>query len=177
MRSTTHSGTAGFSILELLVVLVIVSLALAVAAHLMIESQRRAVIEQRRALDPVVPIALRQLRADVTAAAGGSGRAEHDEPLTLALPSGGVVRYQLTGGELVRTVSASPGQRVALQDVTGFTWQWLGGDKPLVRIDLEYRATRSTGPEAAAGRRLFVPRGIERRTLYLTLRGGGGVGW
>jgi len=179
-RGRTRRGTvqhAGFSILELLVVLAIVSAALAIAARLMLEAQRRSVIEQRRAYDVAVPLALEQLRLDVTAAAGGSGDAGRGEPLTLTLPSGVVIGYQLADGELVRTYSDPAGQRVALREVSDFRWQWLGGDKPLVVIELAYAATRSSGPEAIGGRRVVVPRGLERRTLSLTLRGGGGVGW
>lgn len=176
MRSTARNGKAGFSLLELLFTLVIVSLALAIAAHLMIEAQRRATIEQRRALEPVVAIALKQLRGDVTAAVDASGRSEDGEALTLTLPSG-VVVYELVAGELVRSLDGLPGRRVLLRDVTELTWRRQGGARPLLEIDLEYVTTRSTGPEVAAGRRVTVPRGLERRTLHLALRGGGGVGW
>lgn len=176
MRSTTRSGTAGFSFLELLVVLVIVSLALAVAARLLVESQRRSLIEQHRALEPVAAIALAQLRADVTAAVDVSGRSELGEPMTLTQPSR-IVFYGLAGGDLVRTLDGVPGERVVLRGVTTFAWRDLGGEKPLLEIEIEYVATRSTGPEVAADRRVFVPRGGVRRTLRLAMRGGGGVGW
>lgn len=168
---------AGFSILELLVVLAIVSAALAIAARLMLEAQRRSLIEQRRAFDSAVPLVLEQLRIDVASAVDGSGDASRGDPLTLTLPSGVVIGYRLAGDELVRTYSDPAGERLALRDVRGFQWRWLGGDKPLVVIELEYATTRSSGPEVEAGYRVFVPRGVERRTLYLTLRGGGGVGW
>lgn len=168
---------AGFSILELLIVLAIVSAALAIAGRLLLEAQRRSLIEERRALDSAVPIALKQLRLDVTAAAGGSGDAGLGQPLTLTLPSGDRIAYRLADGDLVRAFSDPAGERVALRDVSDFRWRWLGGERPLVRIEVEYETTRSSGPQAAAGLRVDVPRGRERRTLYLTLRGGGGVGW
>jgi len=170
---------AGFSILELLIALAIVSAALAIAAHLMLEAQRRAAIEQRRAFDSAVAIALYQMRLDVTSATSGSGDAKLGEPLTLTLPSGDQIAYQLAvGGDLVRVLSNPAGQRVALRDVSVFQWTWLGGvDRPLVKVDVAYETTRSSGPRVAEGLRVDVPRGVEQRTLHLTLRGGGGVGW
>ena len=159
-------------------VLLIVFVALLIATRLMIEAQRRSVIELHRALDPAVPIALKQLRGDVTAASGGTGVAFLGDPLTLYLPSGVEITYELSGGELLRKVSDPPGQRVLLTGVHGFQWWWLpSARRPLVNIEVTYEKTRRAGPEVADGQQVFVPRGVETQTLVLTLRGRGRRGW
>jgi hypothetical protein len=160
-----------------MVALAVVSFALAAAAGLMVEAGRRALVEQARMLEADVPIALRHLEIDVTAAASGSGESERGEPLTLARPAGPEVVYELSGTSLLRKTSDPAGERVALDGVRRFGWQWISGRKPGVVIELEYERIRTFGPDVEDGRRVFVSRDVERRTLELTLRGGGGVGW
>ncbi len=174
---------AGFTVLELIVSLLIVSLAVAIAAHLMAEAQRRSVIEQRRALEAAVPIALEQLRADVSAAAGGSGSSQKGEPLRLVLPSGLVIFYEKSGDQIIRRISEPAGQRVLLDGVTKLSWGWVGGagiplgGRPLLAIEVEYLRTRATGPLVAGGVRVTAPQGVERQTFWVMMRGGGGDGW
>lgn len=175
-RSALHRRS-GVSVLELLVALAIVSFALGIAASLMAEAERRALVEHGRLLEIVAPIALRQLEIDVTAAAVGSGNPALGEPLTLVSPSGLELAYALSGTNLWRRVTDPAGQRVLLDGVRSFRWRWLGGRKPAVVIEIEYERIRPFGPEVEDGLRVFVPRGVERRRLELTLRGGGGVGW
>lgn len=160
-----------------MVALAIVSFALGIAAGLMVEAGRRSLVERGRMLEADVPIALRQLEIDVTAAASGSGSSERGEPMALAWPSGVTVTYDLTGARLWRAVSDPEGRRVVLDGVRRFDWRWLDGEKPAVAVELELERIRPRGPDVEGGRRLDVPRGVERRDLELTLRGGGGVGW
>lgn len=173
----TGSARSGFTVVELSVVLAIVTLALGIAASLMMEARRRVVLEERRILEPPVAIALSQLRADAAAASGGSGRSDRGEPLTLVRPSGMSVTYELVGRDLMRRVSDPAGRRPVLSDVRRFGWTWQGGGKPLLVIELEYERIRLPGPEVEEGRRVFAPRGVERQALAVTLRGGGGEGW
>ncbi len=181
----SRPGQAGFTVLELMVSLLIVSLAVAIAAHLMAEAQRRSVIEQRRALETAVPIALKQLRADVSAALDGGGSALRGEPLELVLPSGLIVSYEQSGDQLVRRTSDPVGQRVLLDGVTSFSWRWPGGlgiplddDRQLLKIDVEYLRTRRSGPQVAGGARVTAPQEVEQQTLWVMLRGGGSrAGW
>lgn len=160
-----------------MIALAIVCAALGIAASLMLEAGRRSLVEGERMLEAPVPLVLRQLEIDVTAAARGSGKSDRGEPLKLVWPSGLEISYELSGTSLLRRVSDPAGQRPVLDGVQRFDWQWLGGRKPAVAIELAYERVRPLGPEAEAGSRVFVRRVVESRTFELTLRGGGGVGW
>ncbi len=179
----SRSRQAGFSILELFAILLIVSLATAIAALLMAEAQRRSVIEHRRALEATVPTALKQLRADVSAAVSASGNPREGEPLKLVLPSGLEIFYELTDDRIVRRLSEPAGERTLLDGVTSFSWSWAGGPgipiggKPLLAIEVEYLRTHGSNALVAGGQRAVTTREVEQQTLYVVLRGGGGVGW
>ncbi len=182
----SRSRQAGFSILELFAILLIVSLATAIAALLMAEAQRRSVIEHRRALEATVPTALKQLRADVSAAVSASGNPREGEPLKLVLPSGLEIFYELTDDRIVRRLSKPAGQRTLLDGVTSFSWECLSGvkclckpelPKPFLEIEVEYLRTRGSKALVVGGERVPTTREVRQQTLYVVLRGGGGVGW
>lgn len=179
--------SAGFSILELVITLLIAGAALAIAAELLLVAQRRSVIEERRALNGELPLALDQLRADVTAAVDalpdGTGMA-------LLLPSGLRVTYRQSGAELLRETLLPDGEtsrRTALRGVRAFAWAPhilpgtglpLAEPKPAVEILVTVERTGATGALVVEGRRNVAPRETESRALILTLRGGGGEnGW
>lgn len=167
----------GFSILELVIALAVVSAALTIAAALVADAQRRSLTEQSRLVDPDVSLALRQLQNDVRRASTGGGDVLREEPLTLRWPDGVRIDYELVGTDLRRTMSEPEGERVVLTGVGAFVWLWLPTDKPSMVIEVQVETTRLPGAAATGGRRNFVNRGTDTRRLVLTLRGGGGVGW
>lgn len=175
--------SSGFSLLELVIVMLIIFFSLGVSSRLMVLAQRRSLVEHRRILDPAVSLALSQLKADVKAALGGAAMPDSDGPLALIQPSGVVVTYELVDEELWRSVSDPPGRRQVLSAVKNFEWTWLeeyhvARKKPMLQIDVEYETTVLTGAIAVDDNtRSRVPRGLESRSLRLTLRGAGGVGW
>ena len=172
----------GTTVTQLLVVLAIVSAALGVAAGLMAEAQRRALVETSRVLDMPVPVAVRQLKADVMAAADvAPATCIQPEPIkssmVLLWPGGRRVTYELSGGHLLRKLDDPPGERMVLDSVRGFRWKCSPGTKTLLWIELTYESARLGGPEVEQGRRLFVRREAESQVFEIALRGAGGRRW
>jgi type II secretory pathway pseudopilin PulG len=69
-RRCGQRAVAGWSLLELMISLVILVVALLISAPLLYEGQRYIAFESKRALEAESTLALRQIRADVTAADG-----------------------------------------------------------------------------------------------------------
>lgn len=165
---------SGFTIVEALIALIIVSVAMIAAARLLLESQNRSVLEQSRVTDPAIPLALQRLKADVAAAASFAGDWQEAEPLLLILP-GTTVTYEFSGGNLLRWVDTDP--QVLISGVTRFDWSPHGGGSGLLHLEVEYEVGDFGGAIAKYGQRLPSPKRMEQQTLILRLRGGGGVGW
>ncbi len=171
MRSAAESG---YTLVELLVALVVSGVAMTIAAQLLLEAQRQSLYAAREALDPVVQVTLKQLRADVYAASSASGLGYTQEFLFLHGGQAGEVEYELVGDELVRrvVVGRESSERVVLSRIQDWSWS-LGpsGQRPLLYIDFSYLRSR---PSATT---LTATYEIRRETLVLTLRGGGGRSW
>ncbi len=171
--------TAGWTLLELIVTISLLTMALLLSGPLLHESLRHVVLEEQRALETQATLALRQLRADVTAARGVSEVPE--EKLILSLPGQRQITYRLQGDELRRRLdndqASGSGERTVLSDVSTFRWTLLGFGKSSVHVQLAGDRIRRGGPVVADGERVVRPTEPYRPSLVLTLRGGGGVGW
>lgn len=136
LRHSSMRRDSGTTLLELLIVMVIVSAALSIAAGVMIEAQERSVFEKSRLMDPAIPVGLQQLKADTLAATLiGCPRSlleefaackpwpvnmtpavfevcnpSQDEPLKLHMPgTTTTIEYYLEGEDLWRSMVALEG--------------------------------------------------------------------
>lgn len=154
---------AGFSLLELLISMALLLLGLALAAQLLLESQRTFALAGRAAQEPLVGYAVAQLTAD--AQASSDAEAAIDGALRLTGHPEGTVRWARRGESLLRTVIAADGtirsHRRVLQRVTAWSWSWSGD---LVTAVLAYRrgsalryvTTPGLPPEVVREERLVV---------------------
>lgn len=144
---------AGFSLLEVLVVLLLVGLILLLAVQLLGEVHRHSIQIQRTLPDPVPQFAIQLLRSDIqrsssTQAVPGNG------PLGLGFPDGSQVYWDETLGRLIRTVIAadgtSQGEREIMRGVT--FWSWHDSYAPgLLEVQILYRRHRGPGARRRGG--------------------------
>lgn len=177
---------AGYSLLELLVVFVISSLAMLLASRLLLESESRMRHRFEETVRPLADLAVRQLSADLRMASGVqlslySGWSR--DALVLQGHPAGDVSYAKLEYELLRLqrVPKSEGagqfvlrERPVLQRVTTFRWRV---DGRVVEVDLGYRESPRLRRLSAAGRfedPVWVTR---QRTVRVSLRGGGQRSW
>ncbi len=141
-------------LLELLISFAILLIAMTLAGRLLLESQARMAHSARRALEPAAQLALKQIRADVRAAAG-VGSPDHLwswQPLVLVGHPAGAVVYRRSGSELVREVGG--GRRPVMRSVSVFRWRLSqGAPRPLVEIELSHQEIPRFALLAAAGQR------------------------
>ncbi len=180
----TKDARAGFSVLELLVSFAILLIAMMIAGRLLLEAQARMAHSARQALEPVVAIALKQIRADVRA----SGRVlalDHewswDSLVLLGHPAGTVI-YHRVDTDLVRTVDAGagaePGERIVMGALSVWRWRLSPGvPLSLVEIELGQREIPRFALLAAAGQR-EAPIPVTRSHLIAVRpRQAGRTGW
>ena len=139
----------GFTLFEALVALAITAMVMAIAARLLIGSQYLLMAASREARDPVVEIAIRQLRNDIQ----GSGFVDitgvptdwSSQPMVLrSHPRYSEIRYERTSDlRLVRTVQRE-GQRVSRDIFHGVTkWRWANfGGLVSLRVSIRRQAWR-----------------------------------
>ena len=164
-----RSGSAGFSLLEVLVALLVVGLILLLAVQLLGEVQTTFVEVQRTLPDSVPQFAVQLLRHDIQRSRGtltspGNG------PLALALPDGSQIVYDEWLGELIRTVIAPDGsvsgRRAVLRGVRLWSWQHTFAPG-LVQLQIVYRRHRHPGGRRLGGVRSVQESGIEDEVLAL----------
>lgn len=170
---------AGFTLLELVVATGLTLLALAVAARLLGESHRMLALAAHEQLDPVAGLALAQLRADLQGAGAVAGapypRLEAAGPLVLLGHPAGTIRYELGGGDLVRTLldaaGRPQGRRVVLRGATA--WSWAQPSPGLVAVEIGFPRHATPLIHAAAGPLpVRHPSREERLAVTVALRGG-----
>jgi prepilin-type N-terminal cleavage/methylation domain-containing protein len=169
---------AGFSLVELVVATALVALALALAARLLAETQRRYAAAAREQLDPDPAVALAMLRADAQSAAGAAGvfapGHESPGPLELVGHPAGTVRWEIAGGDLVRSVldpAGRPQGRLLLLRDAGY-WGW-SEERGLLTARVGYRRHRAPQLRAAGSARPErAPETVELATLTVAWRGG-----
>lgn len=141
-----RQGEQGFTLFEVLVALAVTAVTMAISARLLIGSQYLLMAASREARDPVVEIAIRQLRNDIQ----GSGSVDNNglptpwssQPMVLRGHSRYTeIRYERTSDlRLVRTVRDQDKDRGfsrdLLQGVTSWRWADLGG---LVSLQVSIR--------------------------------------
>ena len=165
-------SAAGYTLVEMLVALVVLTVVLALAAGLLREAAWALAGAAREARAPLAPLAAATLRRDVRASAGvaphplatpGSSLWLSDPLVLLGHPAGRVV-YALEGDRLVRRVlpadGGAPRQRDLLRDVT--VWGWRLPAAGLVEVRAAFDS-----PAAPGGLR-------HRRFLTGTTAGGAG---
>jgi prepilin-type N-terminal cleavage/methylation domain-containing protein len=160
---------SGFSLLEVLVSLLLVSLVLMLATRLLREVHLTSVEVQRTLPDSVPQFAIQLLRHDIqrsrrisTSPGGG--------PLGLEQADGSRVVYDETLGQLVRTVLDADGsvlgERAVMRDV--WRWSWHDGLMPgLVELQIGYRRHREPGRRRLGGLRSVQDSSTETETLTL----------
>ena len=145
---------AGFTVLELVISFAVLFVAMTLASRLLLESQARMAHSARQALEPAAQLALKQIRADVRAAAGVATPDDlwSWQPLVLVGHPAGTVVYRRAGDELVREVGG--GQRSVLRAVSVFRWRLArSAPLPLVEIELGHREVPRFALLTSAGQR------------------------
>lgn len=164
--------TAGFTVVELLISMALIVLALALAAQLLLESQRTFALAGRASLEPRAGQAVAWLTADVHAASWA--RSAADGALLLTGHPEGTMRWERQGETVWRTVIGADGKvrsrRPILERVIVWSWSW---DGDLLSAVLAYRrgpalryvTTPELPPEVVREERLVLqlhPRGQGR---------------
>lgn len=122
-------GAAGFSLLELVVAMLVLSTVLLFVAQGLQESQRQVVEARRSVTRGSSQLALALVRLDARSARGiASGLGGWSTgPLVLALPDGSYVAYATAGDRLERVVLDSVGReqsrQIVARDLLAFRWQ------------------------------------------------------
>lgn len=175
---------AGFSLVELVVALAVLAVGLALAAGIVIESQRMAAQAGIELRQPAAEEALDLLRAELQGSAGIAGGASGPgafgwtrDRLVMVRPDGLTVVYERDGDRLVRRVGLSGPGRTAVPGLV--SWRWAREGPNLVRVEVVYQGHRGPGGlfVSPRGRIEGTPEWRERR-LTAALRGGGtGRGW
>lgn len=178
----------GYTVLEMVVTLLIVSVILLVAMRMVIDAQARLAHSGRRNLDMSVDQAFAQMRLDIRGCRiFGQGYATglwQTQPLVLEGHfSGDVIVYEAVSGNL-RRVIYRPDQlqpeswRVVLQNVRYFRWR--GSPlvpNPMVELDILYE---EVGPLTlrSEGAGQVAADGVQRqRTLMVRPRDAPGARW
>lgn len=187
--SSSHpSGRAGFSLVELVVASLVLSVALLLATQILRDSHRFSTLAQDELVRPDSGVATARLRADVRGARSFRGRAllsplssneqapRSSQPqlvsgaFQLELRGGadqgrGMVSYRLEQGQLIRrSVDRSGAQLsagVALSGVRSFRWRRMNAR--LLRIELE---VGPAGRPSTPGSRPVT----QKLTLFTALR-------
>jgi prepilin-type N-terminal cleavage/methylation domain-containing protein len=185
------SSAAGFTLVEMLVALVVLTVALALAAGLLREAAWSLAGAAREARAPLAPLAAATLRRDVQASARS---APHplavpgstlwlSDPLVLVGHPAGSVVYAREGDRLVRRVlppdGGEPRERDLLRDVT--VWGWRLPAAGLVEV---HAAFAPPAPPGGLRHRRFLTGttagGAGDRTVWLRAApraAPGGTGW
>lgn len=185
LRFQTRRRQGGFSLLELLIVMVISGVALMLASRLFLEAQSRLAHEGKRQAEPVGQLAAEQLQADIRMADGVEATLFPgwlSRELVLLGHPAGRVSYLREGDQLVRRVerqrrdgTVDRGQRVILDDLTVFRWRPAPGG--MVDVELSFRRTGRLRGLAAGGNWTGEVTDRETRRLRVLPRGGGGGRW
>jgi type II secretory pathway pseudopilin PulG len=169
--------TAGFTLVELLISLVLMILALALAGQLLMETQQMFVDANREQLDPAASLVIARIRGDVLASSSFTAvRDVLGQCVQLLLeghPSGAVA-YGKAGGELRRWLVAPDGSfqggGTLLHGVSSWSCSDAGGQhSQLLRLQLTYRRSRSRRSPLP----LLPASETRTETLFLAPRGGG----
>jgi len=174
-----EGSESGFTLVELLVSLVVLTLALALSAQVMMEGAQMLTDAAAEQTDAPMPLVVARLRGDIRAAAGFAVLPGIEGPaLFLDGHPAGVVVYQKVGDDLLRTVLGAGGDVVgegpALHGVSAWSCAPVGPG--LVGITLTHRRSalrRGPLPNLPVRR---GPRSAERTETFLAAPRGAGLG-
>ncbi|NOZ93772.1 MAG: prepilin-type N-terminal cleavage/methylation domain-containing protein [Acidobacteria bacterium] len=129
----------GYSLLEVLVALALLSMLFIIAGQLLVASRRMEASAARVSAGPRLGTLGVQLRRDVESAVAvpGGGGAWSSLPLPLALKDGTTVRYDFDGRELSRSVVQPGGlsrRRVVVRGLRSFRWRPVAGRAVEVKV-------------------------------------------
>jgi prepilin-type N-terminal cleavage/methylation domain-containing protein len=160
-------AASGFTLVEVVVTLGVLSIGLALAGRLLIESQLGLVRASAELGNPMPRYALERLRLDLEQA--------HElppllavwrsSPLALTFPGGGRVEWgRSETGDLERVSFDSAGRpdvrHVTLRDVA--EWRWRPATQRLIDVELTYRARDTSRVPLADVARTWSTRTIDR---------------
>lgn len=180
-----RSAEGGFSLLELLIVMLISAVALLLASRLLLEAQGRLVHEGKRQAEPIGQLAVEQLQADLRMASGVeasllTGWSSLD--LVLRGHAAGEVSFVQQDQQLWRRLrrqnkdgTFEVGQRLILDQLTAFRWRRLSDGS--IDLQLGFRRTGRLRGLTASGRWTDEVVNEELRRLRVVPRGGGGARW
>ena len=176
---------AGFTVLELMVAMTVSLVAMAIAAELVLEAQRRIAHSGRRNLDMSVDLAFEQIRLDLRGSYGfqmpvggisGVFNDGEEEPLELKGHfSGKTIVYELVKRELRRVVYQGTGytpesHRVVLKEVSLFRWRD-HPDAQVLEILISHEETADMTGLVAAGQREVLEPKVRTVTMMVKQRG------
>ncbi len=179
-RSDRRGAGFGFTVLEMVFSLAILSLALLMASRLLLAAQSRLAHAAEQLIEPAGTTATVQLRADLRAASSFARPLIPGwslDALVLFGHPAGLVSYEKIDGELIRKVTDGEGtvsERLILQQVTAWRWRAQGRS---VEIDLRYRRLGQLRQQMASGRWQNPALPETRRLLRVTPRAGGSQRW
>ena len=177
-----RSREAGVSLVELLVALLVTGVTMAIAARLLIGSQYLLMAASREARDPIVEIAIRQLRNDIQGSSSVrfGGREWSSQPIELlGHQSYGSIRYERTSDlRLVRTLERD-GKEISRDLLHGVViWRWidLGG---LLSLQISIRRQVWRGDPLHPSAEVLTAQPLEElQWLSFAMRGRGkAYGW
>jgi prepilin-type N-terminal cleavage/methylation domain-containing protein len=170
----TARRAPGFSLLEVVVTLAVVSLGIALASRLILEAQLGLLRAQAELENPLPRYALTRLRADVEGAAGVTAILPgwRSSPLELTLADGSRISWRWSAEELERVTLDATGapvvRHVAIRDVVGWRWRAVAADvlpaafHDLVDVEITHRLRDTTATPLYEARRTWSPPPAER---------------
>ncbi|MES1242407.1 MAG: prepilin-type N-terminal cleavage/methylation domain-containing protein [Acidobacteriota bacterium] len=168
----------GFALLELLIALVLVSLALGLTAQLLMESSQMLSAAAAEQTDAPMPLVLARIRGDVRASGGFEVLTDEDGSARLFLLGhpAGTVLYERDGRDLRRTVidehGAVRGSTSALRGLTAWSCGSVGPRLLLVTVGHRRTLARTDVLPRRPGRRITE----ERSESSLVAPRGAGLG-
>jgi prepilin-type N-terminal cleavage/methylation domain-containing protein len=172
-RGAPRRTANGFTLVEVMVTLGVLSVGLALASRLLIESQLGVVRANAELANPMPRYALERLRSDLAQAVAVPVELElpvwRSSPLLLAFPGGRLVAWARSEtGDVERILlddaSRPEVRHVTLRDVV--EWRWRPATPRLVDVELTYRARDTSRAPLADVVRTWSPPAIDR-TVWL----------
>lgn len=162
---------AGFTLLEMIVSLLVVSLILLLGLQVLLESRILLLKTDQEIGRPLPQLFTRLLRRDVQGSRGilAPRPSWTIEPLVLEAADGTRIRYERDAGAIERQLLDSSNElvnsRSLLQDVS--SWQWRRLAPGLVEVQVGYLQPRAPGSALAPGLARLREAGVEPEVLTL----------
>ena len=166
-RGDACHAAGGFTLVEVVVTLGVLSIGLALASRLLIESQLGLVRASAELGNPMPRYALERLRLDLEQAENVAAVMPvwRSTPLVLTFPGGDRIAWARSEeGELERVILDAAGRptvrHITLRDVA--LWRWRPATPRLVDVELTYRARDTSRVPLADVARTWAPPRVDR---------------